>query len=192
MEAYPGRNLLRQISLLASLPRQIQVLFEAKGVAHLGPPKRKFFAWLLLQNRLWCADRLQRRGWPNSYFCLLCRRNLKTTLHLFVECPVSRLLWCEVAAWRNCSAFAAALRAEAGSIEDFLDSALTAALAGHHKGISSLFTLLCWTIWRERSSHVFQDKHTPASQLSCFIRDEGQQWTFAGAKAPRKLLWEPP
>ena len=29
------------------------------------PPKTKFFAWLALQNRLWTADRLARRGWPN-------------------------------------------------------------------------------------------------------------------------------
>ena len=32
------------------------------------PAKCKFFAWLLLQDRLWCADRLLRRGWPNNYF----------------------------------------------------------------------------------------------------------------------------
>jgi hypothetical protein len=29
------------------------------------PPKCKSFAWLIIQNRVWTADRLQRRGWPN-------------------------------------------------------------------------------------------------------------------------------
>lgn len=39
------------------------------------PGKIKMFAWLMFQNRLWCNDRLQRRGWPNKYFYQLCVRN---------------------------------------------------------------------------------------------------------------------
>ncbi|KAK1698698.1 hypothetical protein QYE76_015395 [Lolium multiflorum] len=54
------------------------------------PPKCRVFAWLLLQNRLWCADRLQRRQCPNSYFCPMCIRNLETSWHLFFECPFTR------------------------------------------------------------------------------------------------------
>lgn len=47
------------------------------------PGKVKMFAWLLHHNRLWCNDRLQRRGWPNGYFCPLCLHNLETlTSHL--------------------------------------------------------------------------------------------------------------
>ena len=33
------------------------------------PPKCKFFAWLVLQNRIWTADRLVKRGWPNQGTC---------------------------------------------------------------------------------------------------------------------------
>ena len=29
------------------------------------PPKSNFFAWLVINNRIWTADRLQRRGWTN-------------------------------------------------------------------------------------------------------------------------------
>ncbi|KAI4990269.1 hypothetical protein ZWY2020_038632 [Hordeum vulgare] len=52
------------------------------------PPRLKIFAWLLLKNRLWCNDRLQRRGWPNGYFCQLCLRNLETSAHLFWQCSM--------------------------------------------------------------------------------------------------------
>ena len=38
------------------------------------PPKCKFFVWLLLQDRLWTAARLQLRGWKNNYFYALCQR----------------------------------------------------------------------------------------------------------------------
>jgi hypothetical protein len=39
------------------------------------PPKYKTFALLIIQNRLWTADRLQRRGWPNCGICKLCNRD---------------------------------------------------------------------------------------------------------------------
>jgi hypothetical protein len=39
------------------------------------PPKCKLFAWLILQNRVWTADRLQKRGWPNCGNCQLTRVN---------------------------------------------------------------------------------------------------------------------
>jgi hypothetical protein len=39
------------------------------------PPKYKTFALLIIQNRVWTADRLQRRGWPNCGICKLCNRD---------------------------------------------------------------------------------------------------------------------
>lgn len=36
-----------------------------------GPPKCKFFAWLAVQNKIWTADRLERRGWNNQRLCPL-------------------------------------------------------------------------------------------------------------------------
>jgi hypothetical protein len=35
------------------------------------PSRCKIFMWLMLQNRVWTADRLQRRQWPSNYFCRL-------------------------------------------------------------------------------------------------------------------------
>jgi hypothetical protein len=53
------------------------------------PSRSKFFMWLLLQKRIWTVDRLLTREWINQYFCLLCRRNMETAGHLFLECPFS-------------------------------------------------------------------------------------------------------
>lgn len=41
----------------------------------------KIFSWLVLQNRVWTANQLQIRRWPNNYFCQLCFRNLETVNH---------------------------------------------------------------------------------------------------------------
>jgi hypothetical protein len=50
------------------------------------PPKTKFFAWLVNKNRIWTADRLAKRGWPNCGLCPLCKQCTETVDHLFVNC----------------------------------------------------------------------------------------------------------
>jgi hypothetical protein len=65
-------------------------LFPAGTWQIWAPARCKFFMWLMIQNRIWTADRLLRREWPNQYFCPLCYRNLETIGHLFMECPAAR------------------------------------------------------------------------------------------------------
>lgn len=67
----------------AQFQGSVQTQFRELIWTTRAPAKLKIFAWLLHQNRLWCNDRLQRRGWPNSYFCPLCLRNLESSEHLF-------------------------------------------------------------------------------------------------------------
>ena len=62
------------------------------------PPKCKIFAWLAYQNRLWTADRLEQRGWPNQKKCPLCRHTDESALHLFAQCRYTRRLWTELGA----------------------------------------------------------------------------------------------
>jgi hypothetical protein len=50
------------------------------------PSKTKFFAWEAIQNRIWMADRLQKREWPNCGSCPLCKQAIETVSHLFVNC----------------------------------------------------------------------------------------------------------
>lgn len=46
--------------------------------------KCRFFAWLMLQNRIWTTALLQLQGWPNDHFCQLCVRNLETFSQFFI------------------------------------------------------------------------------------------------------------
>jgi hypothetical protein len=57
------------------------------------PPKVKFFAWLANQNRIWTADRLEKRGWPNCGLCPLCKQCVETVEHLFVHCYFTNRIW---------------------------------------------------------------------------------------------------
>ena len=63
------------------------------------PPKCKFFAWLILQNRVWSSDRLARRGWPHNTSCALCRQTMETALHLLADCRFTRRIWESIALW---------------------------------------------------------------------------------------------
>jgi hypothetical protein len=56
-------------------------------------PKVKFHCWLMLQGRIWTADRLQRRGLTNHDMCPLCDQEKETAAHIFVLCPFPREVW---------------------------------------------------------------------------------------------------
>ena len=57
------------------------------------PPKCKFFLWLVVQERYWTADRLERRGLIHPPRCPLCDQEPKTINHLLVSCVFSRVGW---------------------------------------------------------------------------------------------------
>ncbi|KAK1652343.1 hypothetical protein QYE76_070148 [Lolium multiflorum] len=66
------------------------------------PPKCRFFAWLAVQNRLWTADRLAKRGWPHPTTCQLCRCCPETARHLLFESRFSKRIWMAAASWLSC------------------------------------------------------------------------------------------
>jgi hypothetical protein len=50
------------------------------------------------------------------------------------------------------------------------------------KGRRSLVILVCWAIWRERNSRIFEAQEKSLPQLLAAIRDEAMLWVQAGAK----------
>jgi hypothetical protein len=133
-----------------------------------------------------------RRGWPNSYFCQLCVRNLETSKHLFFECPFSRQIWADIAQERNCVALAPERWVQLPSINNIWSKICEDTAAAHKKGIRSLFILTCAAIWRERNERIFKNLFSTRQSIGARIKDEAREWAFAGAKALRKLLFKPP
>lgn len=157
------------------------------------PANGKFFAWLMLQDKLWCNDRLQRRQWTNGYFCSLCNRNLETSMHLFLECPVSRRIWEDIASWLHSDGLKPQLWRDAVSITAAWQASINATPPPHRPGTKSMLILISWSIWKERCSRVFNNKSRSIPQITQFIKDEARAWAFAGANKLKKLLdWEPP
>lgn len=152
------------------------------------PPKCKFFAWLMLKDRIWTAARLQRRGWPNEYFCQLCIRNLETTTHLFCECFLTREIWEQVAIWIQAPSLLPGNWSFDSTMEDWFTDLVASANESRRPGLQSIVLLTIWEVWRERNNRVFRREARSVSHIVAAIQDEARTWTMAGNRDLDMLL----
>jgi hypothetical protein len=124
-------------SLISSFPAMIWWVWASSQC--------KFLSWLMLQNRVWTADRLLLREWPNDYFCPLCQRNLETVIHLFQECLVARQVWMEIGNWSLIPSFHPGSWGAIKGMQNWFGNLCGTAqqTAAVTKGAHS------WTIWKE-------------------------------------------
>uniref|UniRef100_J3N9Y1 Reverse transcriptase zinc-binding domain-containing protein n=1 Tax=Oryza brachyantha TaxID=4533 RepID=J3N9Y1_ORYBR len=145
------------------------------------PSKCKIMVWLLLKNKIWTADRLQVRGWPNEYFCQLYYRNLETPRHLFKDCLVTKQIWEELKISGITTAFYHDFF-ESDSVVVWLDKVISCTDRKSAKWTKSLAMLVIWQIWCERNHRVFQRKELSLQQILTRIKDEIGIWKACGAK----------
>jgi hypothetical protein len=109
--------------------------------------KCKNYAWLALQNRLWTADRLEKRGWPNCGLCPLCKQTMKSANHLFVHCRFTRRIWELLKEWIGLHGIHP--RQWSGlSINEWW-TMLAAGSTPNRKALASLALLTVWEVWLE-------------------------------------------
>lgn len=156
------------------------------------PPKCRFFIWLLMRNRIWTAAHLQLRQWPIEYFCQLCYRNLETSTHLFMECPIARTIWASAATWASTPCLSPTSWEPSDSLKDWFINLSKAAPSSSREGTSSLFMLVCWEIWRERNRRIFRKECKSVPQILVLIQDEAAMWATAGNRGIQRLLSRQP
>lgn len=116
------------------------------------PGKNTMFLWLLHLNRLWCNDILQRRGWPNGYFCPLCMRNLESSVHLIWDCLTTMQVWSTTTTWGGCSALHPD-GIEGQTITAKVKMIIDAAAPAARKGTKSMIALISWLVWMDHRRH---------------------------------------
>lgn len=132
-------------------------------------PKVQFYTWLLLQNRNWTADRLDRRGWPHSPECPLCDQAPETALHLLLTCPYAQELW--VAA-RSLHLRVAEIALGATSIRSWWRKINTGVPKdARHKQVR-FAVYIAWNIWKERNRRVFQATNAQVPTILQLVKDE--------------------
>lgn len=145
------------------------------------PPKVKFLAWLAIQDRVWTAVRLAKRGWPNCGPCPLCKREPETVEHLFFQCRYTLRVWAFVKDWLQLVEVDTSVWATATSIEDWwIDMASTQSI--HKRAMPSIIMLVSKAIWDERNARVFRNHSAPSFILLQAIKIEARLWAIAGAK----------
>jgi len=115
------------------------------------PPKCRFFIWLMLQNRLWTAARLQIRGSPNDYFCPLCIRNLETSSHLFQESCFSREIWDRVSLWITATTMRPGNWRQVNDLGLWFLELANNATRAKLEGVRSIVMLTTWEIWKKET-----------------------------------------
>jgi hypothetical protein len=122
-------------------------------------PRVKFFAWLILVDRLNTKDMLQRRhlNIEGNPICIMCNLGeLETTEHLFFDCPFAKECWSTIGiSWdESLQLMDRMIQAQSThNIPLFTEAALIAA----------------WELWKLRNDRVFQRRDpSPVIWLSNF------------------------
>jgi hypothetical protein len=111
------------------------------------PPKMKNHAWLALQNKLWMAYMLQKRGWPNCGQCPLCNQTVEIINHLFVHCRFTIRIWELLKEWLGIHGIHPRQWGHL-SLKEWW-SAMAEGASPFRKALGSLLLLTVWEIWNE-------------------------------------------
>jgi hypothetical protein len=121
-------------------PRAVIWIWKARCV-----PKIKFFAWLMLNDRLNTRNMLRRRNkfLEEGYCCVLCQNNVEETIeHLFFDCPSAISRWFVLGiVWE-----------EGAGIQEKL---IFARRIFPHPFFMEIFMIGAWCIWNERNALIF-------------------------------------
>ena len=145
------------------------------------PQKCKFFAWLIIKNRMWTSDRLATRGWPRNEVCPLCRREQESAHHLLVKCRYTRRVWGLIAGWVGYPQLLPSHWSPTHSVEEWW-TRLGNPADIPTKALRSLILLVNWKIWKERNARTFKRRETLPTMLFGKIKEEARAWGIAGAQ----------
>jgi hypothetical protein len=146
------------------------------------PPKCKLFAWLIIQNRVWTADRLQKRGWPSCVLCKLCNQVQESADHLLYKCRFTTRIWIELKEWLGLHDVDPRAWHNRRTVKEWWTKSILQR-GQSRKAMASLAMLVSWEIWKERNARVFQNSATTSFMLIAKVKDEMAMWCHAGAKA---------
>jgi hypothetical protein len=145
--------------------------------------KCKFHSWLLIQNKLWNADRLIKYGANANPVCQLCRSQPEPILHMVAKCSYSRSVWRILSSWLGTD-----LQDIPAARFQRLQAWWRGMLASGNNGNQDLehaqarlqkLIYIVWHIWKERCRGVFDNKAVQPEALANSIKLDVQQWCVA-------------
>jgi len=145
------------------------------------PNKCKIFVWIVIHNRCWTADHLQRRGLPHPDHCPLCDQEDETAQHILTSCVFARQFWFSILDPLNLSGLISTRHSN--SFAEWWRKSWRKVRKQDKKGFNSLVILGAWILWKHRNSCVF-DGSAPNLQAALqSFKDESHLWQVRGARA---------
>ena len=121
-----------------------------------------------------------------GYMVLKSHSLSRVVRNLLVSCVFSRQVW--FAVLHDLGLQALAPQAGERSFEDWWASTSSRVSGQVKKGVNSIIILGSWSLWSHRNQCVFYGIRPNSSNVIRFIKEEMQQWSFAGARGVSHLL----
>lgn len=132
--------------------------------------KLKFFACLLIQQKILTADKLQLRNWPCSQTCGLCAQSEETALHLAINCYYAKQVWLLVAIWTGVSILAS--YTDVSDMKQWWSNSLAGLKAKRRRSVAAIIIYTAWHIWNERNRRIFQHSSMGPDQVFGLIQHD--------------------
>ena len=118
----------------ASIREEQQLPSFAFVRRNFAPPRVRFFAWLLLQNRIQCKVNLEKKGILTDATCDLCKKNDEDANHIVLRYDFARQFWARIG-WQM---------EQVNSVENLWSTKPPPRT--HPKATSPLILLCCWEL----------------------------------------------
>ena len=145
--------------------------FDADAIWHAhAEGKHRFFAWLLVQEKILTADKLAARNWPSFTNCVLCDQEFETATHLCLHCPFAQHVWHLVSTWT--AGVIQVPQEQDEGIEEWWKSSLAHLSQAQKRSVAAILTYTTWNIWKEKNRRVFEQKCLQPHQVVLLIKKE--------------------
>lgn len=115
------------------------------------PPRIIAFGWLALHGSILSMDNLRQRNRILANACPMCLADEELVDHLLLRCKVAQALWTSVVRWFGC------WWTFPGSVRELFQAWHVRTHSPRGKIMwRSAFSMVIWTIWKERNSRCFE------------------------------------
>jgi hypothetical protein len=131
--------------------------------------KHKFLTWLLVQEKLLTADKIQARNWQCNPSCALCNAEQETAVHLCLHCSFVMQIWELVRVWSRGSI---SIPSQEASVEEWWCDTLAVQPKQEWRQASTLLIYTAWNLWKERNGRIFEEKAAEPRFVLQLIKEE--------------------
>jgi hypothetical protein len=136
----------------------------------MSEPKCKFFVWLAMHDRILIASNLEKRNWPCNHYCALCLCIHETTCHLLTHFNFTEATWNVVADSFGLPDYAS--MSAVGGPDHWVKKLIKGASRKERRRRLGILCTLWWMIWKERKSHIFDNKQSSHLQVAALAQGE--------------------